>query len=92
MGFVFIVVRILFIGASSRAAVVIGFSFWNVTAPSAMFSVLTRPSNPAEAAAFLALCEEKDQTPSKVIKRLMQNYLDQNGKKEVVAFPRKDKK
>jgi len=42
--------------------------------------------------AFFALCEEKDQTPSKVIKRLMQTYLDQNGKKEVVAFPRKDKK
>ena len=41
---------------------------------------------------FFTLCEEKDQTPSKVIKRLMQNYLDQNGKKEVVAFPRKDKK
>lgn len=36
--------------------------------------------------AFFDLCEEKDQTPSKVIKRLMQNYLEQNGKKEVVAF------
>ena len=28
--------------------------------------------------AFFDLCEEKDQTPSKVIKRLMQNYLEQN--------------
>jgi hypothetical protein len=43
--------------------------------------------------AFFDLCEEKDQTPSKVIKRLMQNYLEQNGKKEVVAFvQQKDKK
>ena len=42
--------------------------------------------------AFFSLCEEKDQTPSEVIKRLMQTYLDQNSKKEVVAFPRKDTK
>lgn len=43
--------------------------------------------------AFFDLCEEKDQTPSKVIKRLMQNYLEQNEKKEVVAFVQtKDKK
>lgn len=43
--------------------------------------------------AFFDLCEEKDQTPSKVIKRLMQNYLEQNGKKEVVTFVQpKDKK
>jgi antitoxin component of RelBE/YafQ-DinJ toxin-antitoxin module len=36
--------------------------------------------------AFFALCEERDQTPSKVIKRLMQNYVEQDGKREVVAF------
>ena len=35
--------------------------------------------------AFFDLCEEKDQTPSKVIKRLMQNYIEQNQKIVVVT-------
>ena len=42
--------------------------------------------------AFFDLCEEKDQTPSKVIKRLMQNYLDQNQKIVVVTKDGKDVK
>lgn len=32
--------------------------------------------------AFFDLCEAKAQTPSKVIKRLMQDYLEQNTKKK----------
>lgn len=42
--------------------------------------------------AFFDLCEERDQTPSKVIKRLMQNYIEQNQKKVVVTKDGKDVK
>ncbi len=42
--------------------------------------------------AFFDLCEEKDQTPSKVIKRLMQNYLAQNQKIVVVTKDGEDVK
>ena len=42
--------------------------------------------------AFFDLCEEKDQTPSKVIKRLMQNYIEQNQKIGVVTKDGEDVK
>lgn len=42
--------------------------------------------------AFFDLCEEKDQTPSKVIKRLMQNYIEQNQKIVVVTKDGEDVK
>lgn len=42
--------------------------------------------------AFFSLCAAKDQTPSKVIKRLMQNYLEQNTKKDVVTFVQQEDK
>lgn len=36
--------------------------------------------------AFFNFCNEKDQTPSKVIKRLMQEHLERNGQKVVVTI------
>lgn len=42
--------------------------------------------------AFFDLCEERDQTPSKVIKRLMQSYIEQNQKTVVVTKDGKDVK
>lgn len=32
--------------------------------------------------AFFSLCAERDQTPSKVIKRLMQEYIERNSIKK----------
>lgn len=42
--------------------------------------------------AFFDLCDEKNQTPSKVIKRLMQNYIEQNQKIVVVTKDGEDVK